>query len=78
MIADVVAEAVLNAGRWFLMDVVVRGLLQAPGYAVLRAIKHRDQEFHREGLAIVVGVFFWVVVALIGRGIYAAINRGAV
>ena len=78
MIADAIAEVVLNAGRWLLMEVVVRGLLQAPGYAVLRVLRHRDQEFHRDGLAIVVGAFFWVAVALIGIGIYAAINRGAV
>ena len=78
MIAEVVAEVVLNAGRWFLMEVLVRGLLQTPGNAVLRAFKHRDREFHRDGLAIVVGVFFWVAVALAGMGIYAVINRGAI
>lgn len=77
MIADILAEVVLKAGRWVLIDVVVRGVLQGPGYALLRLSKHRDPEFHQDGLALVVGVFAWAAVGLIGMGVYLMVNRGA-
>lgn len=78
MIAEVIAEVAVGALRLLFAELILGVLIKGPGYAVLRVLKHRDQEFERDGLAIVVGLFFWVVVALAGLGIYAMMRNGAV
>jgi hypothetical protein len=53
-------------------------LLKVPGMAILDAIKHEPKEFSKDGLAMVVGVFAWVFVALIAGAVYMAAKNGTV
>ena len=78
VIAEVIAEVAGGALRWLFAEFILGVLIKGPGYAVLRLLKHQDQEFDRDGTAIVVGLFFWIVAVLVGLGIYAVVKNGAV